>query len=105
MADLRGELIRRIEKLGVEHRPLPGRDDGFAALCHGGKAFAHFHNDHELDIRLTKTVIDREGLVHPSDSVVHPNRSRKSHWIEIRFTTSAELDRVVRLVKLAIKLL
>jgi hypothetical protein len=102
MTSLRSQLIKRLEKLGVEHRPMPGRDDGFAALCHGGKAFAHFHDDNELDIRLTKTVIDSEGLVHPSGSVVHPKRTKRSHWIEVRFTTAAHLDRVTRLVKLAI---
>lgn len=103
MTSLRGQLIKRLEKLGVEHRPLPGRDDGFAALCHEGKAFAHFHDDNELDIRLTKAVIDSEGLAHPSGSVVHPKRTRKSHWIEVRFTTATHLDRVTRLVKLAIE--
>lgn len=103
MADLRTELIRRLEKFGVEHRPWPGRDDGFASLCYGGKEFAHFHDGEELDLRLTKVVIEREGLVHPPDSRVHPNRSARSPWIEVRFTTRTDLNRVVRLVKLAIE--
>jgi hypothetical protein len=103
MADLRSALIDRFQKMGVEHRPLAGRDDGFASLCYGGKAFAHFHNDNELDIRLTRAVIDREGLIHPTDSTVHPNRTPKSHWIEVRFTSPAHLQRVIRLVKLAIE--
>ncbi len=58
-ADLRSELIRRLERLGVGHRPLPGRDDGFASLFFGGKDFAHFHNDHELDVRLGVTRLVR----------------------------------------------
>src|SRR5262245_8537921 len=103
MSDLRAELIRRLEKLGVEHRPWPGRTDGFAALRYGGKDFAHFHDDHELDLKLTKAVIAREGLAHPPDSRVHPNRSKTSHWIEVRFTTRADVDRAVRLVKLALE--
>jgi Family of unknown function (DUF5519) len=41
-------------------------------------------------------------LAHPPDSVVHPNRTEKSHWIELRFTTPADLERVIKLVKLAI---
>ncbi len=82
MADLRQQLIERLGKLGVEHRPLPGRDDGFASLCYDGKPFAYFHNDTELDIRLTKAVINREDLVHPKGSTVHPHRSKNSHWIE-----------------------
>jgi hypothetical protein len=102
MADLRKRLIERLAKLGVEDRPLPGRDDGFSSLCYGGKAFAHFHNDNELDIRLTRSIIDREGLAHPPDSAVHPNRTEKSHWIELRFTAPAALERVIGLVKIAI---
>lgn len=103
MATLRARLIERIQKFGVEDRPLPGRDDGFSSLCHRGKAFAHFHSDSELDLRLTKKVISREGLTHPSGPTVHPNRSKASPWIELRFHTSADLDRIVRLVKLAVE--
>jgi hypothetical protein len=102
MTDLREQLIKRLEGLGVEHRPLPGRDDGFASLCYAGKTFAHFHNDREVDIRLTKAVIEREGLTHPKGSTVHPNRSKNSPWIEVRFTTSQDLERVAHLVQLAI---
>jgi Family of unknown function (DUF5519) len=54
MAALRARLIERIQKFGVEDWPLPGRDDGFSALCYRGKAFAHFHSDNELDVRLRK---------------------------------------------------
>jgi hypothetical protein len=74
----------RLAALGVEHRPVPGREDGFSSLCYGGEAFAHFHNDNELDIRLTRSIIDRKGLAHPRNSVAHPNRTNKSHWIELR---------------------
>jgi luciferase-like monooxygenase len=100
---LRDQLVQRLAKLGVEHRPLPGRDDGFASLCYAGKTFAHFHNDNEIDIKLTRSLIEREGLVHPPDSKVHPDRSRSSHWIEVRFTAAKQVDRVVELVKLAIE--
>jgi hypothetical protein len=102
-ANLRRQLIERLEKLGIEYHLLPDRDDAFASLSFGGKAFAHFHNDGKLDIRLTRAVIEREGLVHPAGSVVHPDRTQKSPWIEIRFTKPAHLERVVRLVKLAIE--
>jgi hypothetical protein len=103
MASLRIELVRRLEKLGVEDRALPGRDDGFSSLSFGGKDFAHFHNDNELDIRLTKGIISSEGLVHPIDSRVHPNRSKSSHWIEVRFSKAADIERLVHLVRLAIE--
>lgn len=103
MTPLRSQLVRQLEKLGVEDRALPGRDDGFSCLLYRGKEFAHFHDDNELDIRLTKGIINREGLVHPVGSRVHPNRSRNSQWLEVRFSKAADLERVVDLVKLAIE--
>ena len=103
MFSLRIKLVQKLEKLGVENRLWPGRDDGFSSLFYGGKEFAHFHNDNELDIRLTSGVIKREGLTHPGDSQVHPNRSKNSQWIEIRFTRVHHVEEVVRLVKLAIE--
>jgi hypothetical protein len=99
---LRAELVARLRELGVEHRVVPGRVDGFAALVYGGKDFAHFHDDNELDIRLTRTVIEREGLVHPPGSKNHPKRGPRSPWIEVRFTRRTDLERVVDLVKIAI---
>ncbi len=102
MATLRARLIERLKEFGVEDRPLLGRDDGFSALCYRGTPFAHFHNDNELDIRLPKTVISSEGLTHPPGSTVHPNRSKRSPWIELQFHTSDDLERVIRLVKLAV---
>jgi hypothetical protein len=103
VADLRNKLIERLVKLGVEDRPVPGREDGFSGLFYRGKAVAHFHSDRELDIRLTRAVIAREGLVHPKRSLVHPTRSKNSHWIEVRFTQPEDLDRITRLVQLAIE--
>jgi hypothetical protein len=103
VADLRSKLIKRLVMLGVEHRPVPGRDDGFSGLFYRGKALAHFHSDRELDIRLTRSVIAREGLVHPKRSLVHPTRSKNSHWIEVRFTRAEDLDRIARPVQLAIE--
>jgi hypothetical protein len=102
ITSLRKQLIARVAKLGVEERALPDRDDGFASLCYRGKPFAHFHNDNELDIHLTRAIIALEGLVHPPNSVVHPKRSKNAHWIELRFKSVADLDHVTRLVKLAV---
>jgi len=102
MTGLRKQLIERIAKLGVEERSLSGRHDGFAALFYRGKPFAHFHSDEELDLHLTRPVIAREGLVHPPNSVVHPKRSKNSHWIELRLKTVADLDHVTRLVELTV---
>jgi hypothetical protein len=102
MTSLRKQLIARLAELGVEEKPVPGRDDGFAGLSYCGKDFAHFHHDEELDLHLTRSVIAREGLVHPSNSRVHPKRSKTSHWIELPLKTVSDLDHVTRLVKLAI---
>jgi hypothetical protein len=102
MTSLRKQLISRLAKLGIEEQSVPGRDDGFAGLFYRGKAFAHFHHDEELDIHLTRSVIAREGLVHPATSPVHPKRSKSSHWIEIPLKTVPDLDHVTRLVTLAI---
>ncbi len=65
MTNLRQQLIARVAKLGVEEHASPGRVDDFASLFYRGKAFAHFHDDRELDLHLTRSIIAREGLVHP----------------------------------------
>ena len=103
MTTLRKNLIARVAELGVEDVPLAGRSDGFSSLFYRGKDFAHFHNDNELDLRLTKAVIRREGLTHPDKSIRHPKRSRTSNWIELRFHSEADLDPIVRLIGLAIQ--
>jgi hypothetical protein len=94
--------ISRLAELGVEEQPVPGHNDGFAGLSYRGKEFAHFHHDDELDLHLTRSVIAREGVIHPSNSLVHPKRSKTSHWIELPLKTEPDLDHVTRLVKLAI---
>ena len=67
-----------------------------------GKEFAHFHNDNELDLRLTKRVIQAERLSHPPGSAHHPTRSPSSPWIELRFVTANDVTHVASLVKLAV---
>ena len=67
-----------------------------------GREFAHFHNDNELDLQLTETVIQTEGLPHPSGSIHHPTRSLSSPWIEVRFTTPEDIAPVATRVKLAV---
>ena len=102
MANLQKLLIDRLAKLGVEHVPCPDRNDGFCGLRYAGKEFAHFHSFEELDLKLSKSVIRTEGLSHPPDSKVHPNRGANSPWIELRFRRASDLDEIVRLVKIAI---
>jgi len=103
MAKLQDRLIASFQKLGAEHVPYPGRDDGFCGVRFRGKEFAHFHDFNELDLKLSKSTITSEGLCHPSNSQVHPKRGAGSHWIELRFNRASELDEIIRLVKLAMK--
>ena len=86
----------------MEERAWPGRDDGFASLLFKGRDFAHFHSDGEIDIRLGKSLIQRERLVHPADSTVHPTRSSSSAWYEMKVRNAADVDEAVRLVRLAL---
>jgi hypothetical protein len=99
---LRSALSKRLRDIGVVERAWPGRDDGFASLLFDGKEFAHFHTDCEIDIRLGKSVIKRERLVHSSDSTVHPDRALSSPWYEMKVTSAADVDEAVRLVQIAI---
>lgn len=101
MTTLKAQLLDELRNIeGVEARPSPVA--GGTALFYRGKEFAHFHNDNELDLRLTKSVIQAEGLSHPPGSIHHPTRSSASPWIEVRFTTPRQIAHVARLVKLAV---
>jgi hypothetical protein len=101
MASLKHQLLAALTSIeGFETRL--SKVAGGTALFFRGKEFAHFHNDHEIDLRLTRKVIKSLGLSHPPRSQLHPTRSASSHWIEVRFNTEAEAMRVAELVKLAI---
>jgi len=92
------DVLATIDGLTAEPSPVSGG----TALFYRGREFAHFHNENELDLRLTKKVIQAEGLAHPSGSSHHPNRSPSSPWIEVRFTSKSEVARTAELVKLAV---
>lgn len=101
MDNLKAKLLDELRKIeGVEDQPSPVA--GGSHLVYYGKSFAHFHNDNELDLRLTKKVIKRLGLSHPTDSYHHPNRSPNSAWIEVRFKNSRDIENVSNLVRLAV---
>ncbi|HEX4923726.1 MAG TPA: luciferase family protein [Bdellovibrionales bacterium] len=102
MPKLRNELIKKLERIpGLEDRP--SKVAGGSAIFYKNKEIAHFHNDNEIDVRLTKKIIRKEGLNHPSDSKIHKHRSPNSEWIEIRFNKSKDVNEVVRLFKLALE--
>ncbi len=90
--------LASVEGLSVEPSPVAGG----TALFYRGNEFAHFHNDNELDLRLTRKVIASLGLSHPPGSVHHPTRAASSPWIEIRFSSPGEVQRTVDLVKLPV---
>ena len=102
MSKLRQSLIKQLERIpGLEDRP--SKVAGGSAIFYKNKEIAHFHDDTEIDVRLTKKVIRREGLNHPEGSKIHKHRSPNSEWIEIRFKKSEDVAEVVRLFKLALE--
>ena len=101
MESLKHQLLASLASIeGCETQP--SKVAGGTALFFRGKEFAHFHHDHEIDLRLTRKVIKSLGLSHPPRSTLHPTRAASSQWIEVRFNTPAEVQRVAELVKLAI---
>ncbi len=102
MPSLREILTAKLSKLpGIEAKTLSDHP-GFVYFQYNGKEVAHFDSDNELDVRLTKSEIKREGLNHPTDSTRHPRRHRnKPHWIVLKFNQKSHINEVVRLVKLA----
>ena len=101
MSKLKNALVQKLEKIpGVTHRPWPDRDDGFSTIHFGEKEIAHFHNFNEIDIRLGKKLITEHKLEHPKNSKSHPNRSKGSAYIEVRFNSASELEQITKLIKL-----
>lgn len=93
--------IETIPDVHAETSPVPG---GYCIRCRG-KEFGHFHNDSEIDLRLSKKLIKDFGLEHPTDSTFHPNRSNNSAWIELRFSNTREMKQVIKFVELATTLI
>jgi hypothetical protein len=101
MSQLKEKLLVELRKIdGVQDRPSPV--SGGTALFYSGKEFAHFHDDNELDLRLTKKRIQALGLTHPARSIHHPNRSPNSPWIEVRFYVEADVKSLENLVRVAV---
>jgi len=95
-------LIEKLEKIpGLEDRPSTVA--GGSAIFYKNKEIAHFHNNNEIDIRLTKKIIKLEKLSQPNDSNFHHHRGPSSEWIELRFKNETQVEEVVRLFKLALK--
>lgn len=83
---------------GVEVSPsMFGTDD---AIWCNGKEIAHFDADDVVDVRLTKAVIREMRAELRSDERV-TLRKRASDWIEVRMSTTNDVDAVVALVERA----
>ena len=101
MVALKAALIAGLRNIdGVEDRPSPV--SGGSAIFFHGREFAHFHDENELDLRLTKKVIQALDLSHPPGSVHHPNRSPSSPWIELRYSNADDIENILKLVRLAV---
>ena len=104
MAELRKQLIEKLEELPGINVRLWKPDSDFMVIEYEGKEVAHFHGNNELDIRLSKEVVKRDGLTHAPNHVGHPNRKNGGCWLMARFTRASHLDEMIRLVKMAIEL-
>lgn len=101
MASLKHQLLASLAEIdGCTAQP--SKVAGGTALFFRGKEFAHFHHDHEIDLRLTRKLIKDLGLSHPPRSAVHPTRSASSQWIELGFHSDEDVRRIAHLVGLAI---
>ena len=101
MASLKDTLLSQLASI-ESFEARPSKVAGGTALYYRGKEFAHFHNDREIDLRLTRKVIRSLGLAHPARSEFHPTRSASSQWIELRFHSEDDVRRVAELVRRAI---
>lgn len=102
MPGLRKKLIEKLSEISgvtVDH----WKDSELLCVFYKGKEVAHFHGNNEIDIRLTRTIINQEGLKPPPNTKSHPNRSNKTKWIVQSFRRSEHVEEMVRLIKLAIK--
>ncbi len=103
MKSLKDQLTERILVIpDVTKVTYHGNKGEFSSFVFHEKEFAHFHNENELDLRLTNKVIAKMNLRHPENSIYHPNRSKGSPWIELRFKNKTEMINVLQYVNLAI---
>lgn len=104
MAKLRRKLIDQLNQIpGIDvhlHKP----ESNFMVIDYEGMGIAHFHGNNELDVRLSKEVVKRDGLKNAPNRVGHPKRKDGGRWLIVRFTRESHVAEMVRLVKLAIEL-
>jgi hypothetical protein len=79
------------------------KDSDLMCVFYRDKEFAHFHDHEEIDIRLSQRFIKKEALSPLKDSKYHLKRSKKSRWMQFRFTTKKEVEELLSLVSRLIK--
>ena len=97
MNDLRTLLenkLRQIKDVDVHLY----KDTDLMCVYYCGKEIAHFQDRQEIDVRMSQKFIKKEGLCPPADSKHHPQRSKNSRWMLIRFTTIIEVEEIVELM-------
>lgn len=100
MTNLQDAIIQDLESLPDTHVALWKNSD-LLCVYFKGKEVAHFQNDHEIDIRLTPSLIKQQGLVPPKDTKSHTNRAKGSRWIVQSFHQTEDISEIIRLVDLA----
>ncbi len=102
MSEWRQNLEKRLGMLtDVEVRPW--KDTDLICVYFRGKEFAHFQDHQEIDIRLSRQFIKKEGLTPLTDSPHHPDRVKLSRWMLFRFNSEQEVLDLVALVERLLK--
>ena len=97
MSDLRRTLENALRQLPDVTVDL-WHDSHLMCVFYRGKEIAHFHDHEEIDIRMSRPFIKKEGLIPLEDSPYHPKRSRQSRWLQIRFQTEEECGNLLQLM-------
>ena len=103
MSALQKQLEKELLKIDDVEIRLYKKDSKLLCVYYKGKEFAHFHDDNELDIRLTHKIIKDYSLVHPTRSKSHPNRSKKTKTMLLPFKDSKQLSELIHIVKLVVQ--
>jgi hypothetical protein len=104
MASLRDDLVTRLEELPNVKVAL-WKDSDLLCVLYNNKEIAHFQNEHEIDIRLSPSIIRQKGLQPPVNTMSHLERSKNSKWIVQSFENRENLDEIVALIKAATMIL
>jgi len=74
------------------------KDTNLICVFYNGKEIAHFHDDQEIDIRMSQKFIRNENIRAVVESKYHPNRSKKSRWVIMQFKTDEDVDKILKII-------